>query len=243
MGKNIPYQGWSWVQTHPWDILQLDRDSTGFLHLSYNMYKNHWLSEISFLYGDGNTLLTARSCSSMMTSSNGNIFHVTGPLWGNSPVTGEFPSQWPVTQSFDVFFDLCLNKCLSKQLWGWWFETPSDTLWRHYNGPFNAPSTHVSSQLWRVGIVSRTFSNSNLNIGHFHNCTLNTRRIAMGRLFWLHSLTYNAVYMCCKEYRVITGVYFNCHKRLEKVRTASMGFKYQLKSYGRDENTIKQIAK
>ena len=28
---------------------------------------------------------------------------------GKSPVTGEFPSQRPVTQSFDVFFDLCLN--------------------------------------------------------------------------------------------------------------------------------------
>ena len=28
---------------------------------------------------------------------------------GNSPVTGEFPAQRPVTQSFDVFFDLCLN--------------------------------------------------------------------------------------------------------------------------------------
>ena len=26
---------------------------------------------------------------------------------GNSPVTGEFPSQRPVTWSFDVFFDLC----------------------------------------------------------------------------------------------------------------------------------------
>ena len=33
----------------------------------------------------------------------------------NSPVTGEFPAQRPVTQSFDVFFDLCLNKQLSKQ--------------------------------------------------------------------------------------------------------------------------------
>ena len=28
---------------------------------------------------------------------------------GNSPVTGEFPSQRPVTQIFDVFFDLRLN--------------------------------------------------------------------------------------------------------------------------------------
>ena len=43
---------------------------------------------------------------------------------GNSPVPGEFPAQRPVTRSFDVFFYLCLNKRLSKQSWGWWFETP-----------------------------------------------------------------------------------------------------------------------
>ena len=50
---------------------------------------------------------------------------------GNSPVTGEFPAQRPVTRSCDVFFDLRLNKRLSKQPWGWWFETPSCSLWRH----------------------------------------------------------------------------------------------------------------
>ena len=38
---------------------------------------------------------------------------------GNSPVTGEFPAQRPVTRSFDVFFDRLLNKRLSKQSWGW----------------------------------------------------------------------------------------------------------------------------
>ena len=53
---------------------------------------------------------------------------------GNSPVTGEFPSQRPVTRSFDVFFHLRLNKRLSKQWWGWWFETASRPLWRHCNG-------------------------------------------------------------------------------------------------------------
>ena len=52
----------------------------------------------------------------------------------NSPVPGEFPSQRPVTRSLDVFFDMCLNKQLSKQLWGWWFETPSRSLWRHCQG-------------------------------------------------------------------------------------------------------------
>ena len=50
---------------------------------------------------------------------------------GNSPVTGEFPAQRPVTRGFDFFFDLHLNKRLSKQSWGWWLETPSHQLWRH----------------------------------------------------------------------------------------------------------------
>ena len=53
---------------------------------------------------------------------------------GNSPVSGEFPAQRPVTRSFEVFFDLRLNKRLSKQWWGWWFETLSHPLWRHRNG-------------------------------------------------------------------------------------------------------------
>ena len=69
----------------------------------------------------------------MMTSSNGNIFRGTGLCAGNSPVTSEFPSQKPVTRSFDVFFDLHLNKLLSKQSWGWWCETPPRSLWRHCN--------------------------------------------------------------------------------------------------------------
>ena len=51
----------------------------------------------------------------------------------NSLVTGEFPAQRPVTRSFGVFFYLCLNKRLSKQWYGWWFETPSRPLWRHCN--------------------------------------------------------------------------------------------------------------
>ena len=60
------------------------------------------------------------------TSSNENIFRVTGPLCGE--FTGH---RWiPLTKasdarSLDVFSDLCLNKRLSKQSWSWWFETPS----------------------------------------------------------------------------------------------------------------------
>ena len=51
-----------------------------------------------------------------------------------SRVTGDFPAQRPVARSFDSFFDLGLNKRLSKQSWGWWFETLSHPLWRHCNG-------------------------------------------------------------------------------------------------------------
>ena len=43
---------------------------------------------------------------------------------GNPPVSGGFPSQRPVTQSFDVFFDLRLKKRMSKQSRRRWFETP-----------------------------------------------------------------------------------------------------------------------
>ena len=52
---------------------------------------------------------------------------------GNSPVNGEFPAQRPVSRSFGVIFDLRLKEWLSKQSWGWWFETPVRPLWRHDN--------------------------------------------------------------------------------------------------------------
>ena len=67
----------------------------------------------------------------MTVLSNGNIFHVTGHLCGEFTGPCVFPAQRPVTRSTDVFCDLCLNKQLSKQSWGWWFEMPS--LWRHCN--------------------------------------------------------------------------------------------------------------
>ena len=56
---------------------------------------------------------------------------------GSSPVSGEFPSQGPVSWSFDAFFDLRLNKRLSKQSWCWWFGTLSCPLWRHCNKKAN----------------------------------------------------------------------------------------------------------
>ena len=65
-----------------------------------------------------------------MTSPNGNISASLSLCAGNSPVTGELPSQRLVTRSFGVSLICALNK----QSWCWWFETPSRSLWRHCNG-------------------------------------------------------------------------------------------------------------
>ena len=79
--------------------------------------------------------LKLMGCRILITSSNGNIFHVIGPLWGES--TGDqFPSQRPVAWSFNVFFDLRQNKQLSKESRCRWFEMPSHLLWRHCNDWF-----------------------------------------------------------------------------------------------------------
>ena len=91
-----------------------------------------------------------------MTSSNGIIFRVTGPLCGEFTGPGEFHTQRPVTRSFDVFFDLRLNKRLNKQQWGWWFETPSWSLWRHCNERASyAPRVSMS---WRHNVQLDTLS-------------------------------------------------------------------------------------
>ena len=45
-------------------------------------------------------------------------------------------SQRPVTRGCDVFFVLLLNKWLSKNSRGWWFETPLCPSWRHCNDFF-----------------------------------------------------------------------------------------------------------
>ena len=68
-----------------------------------------------------------------MTSSNGNIFSITGHLCGEFTGNRWIPAQRSVTRSFNVYCYLRLNKRLSKQKWGLWFETPSRPLFRHCN--------------------------------------------------------------------------------------------------------------
>ena len=67
-----------------------------------------------------------------MMMSSMEILSMILALSGNSLVTDEFLQQKPVTRSFDIFFDLRLNKRLSKQSRRRWFETPC-SVWRLYS--------------------------------------------------------------------------------------------------------------
>ena len=69
--------------------------------------------------------------SSMMTSLNGNIFRVTGPLWGES--TGHHRDSPHIGQWRGTYFDLHLDKRLIKQSVRRWFEMPSRSWWCHCN--------------------------------------------------------------------------------------------------------------
>ena len=102
--------------------------------------------------------------NNMMTSSNGNITALLALCAGYSPVTGEVPSQRPVMRSFDVFCELRLNKRLSKQSWGWWFETPLRSFLRHCNET-NIRMPHGQ----RISIIHSIERNCSLCGIHFKN--------------------------------------------------------------------------
>ena len=61
-----------------------------------------------------------------MASSNGNISRVTGPL---SPVNSPHKGQWRGALIFSLI--CALNKRLGEQSWGWRYETPLRSVWRH----------------------------------------------------------------------------------------------------------------
>ena len=97
----------------------------------------------------------------IMTSSNGNIFRVIGPSWGEPLVNSGFPSQRTVTRSFDIFFDLCIKKRLSKQSRRRRFETHRS----HYDVTLMWPKQNKAQDIrvktswgtpWRMKWVHRS---------------------------------------------------------------------------------------
>ena len=96
----------------------------------------------------------------------------------NSPVPGEFTAQRPVRRSFDVFFDLRLNKRLSKQWWGWWFETLLHPLWRHRN--------EISSAKWRqFKVRGKTYNKHNQKqTHHIAKCHIIEPHYSLNNTLW-----------------------------------------------------------
>ena len=109
-----------WVYRSPWSAENDAINTTNLVYIWWDVVHSSSLP-VPFLHGF------------MMSSSNANIFRVTDQL------CKEFTSpRWiPHTKASDVelwcFFDLRLNKRLSEQSWGWWFETLSCPLWHHCN--------------------------------------------------------------------------------------------------------------
>ena len=87
---------------------------------------------------------------------------------GNPPVADGFPSQRPV--SFDVFFDLRLNKRLNRQSKNRWFEKLSRSLRRRHNDIQNDQNVFLLVHIWLTyetfpysftgGLPSRRTSNA-----------------------------------------------------------------------------------
>ena len=115
------FSGVQWIMNQQSGLVPMRRQTTIMLQpYDFVDFMHSWWS-LLFLVTLVRVLLSIRAAAGtivaghlMKTSSNGNIFRVTGHLCGNPPVTGEFPTQRPVTRSFDVFFDLRLNNRLSK---------------------------------------------------------------------------------------------------------------------------------
>ena len=75
---------------------------------------------------------------------------------GNPPVTGGFHTQRPATRSFDILFDLHLNKRLNKQSRRRWFETPSRSLWRRCNDTAVFPIVHACTAMSLINLIIYT---------------------------------------------------------------------------------------
>ena len=103
---------------------------------------------------------------------------------GNSPITGEFPTQRPVTRSFDVFFDLRLNKRLSKRSWGWWFETPSCPSWHHCNEQWPCTVVTISRHASKAVILTFSFLGLRIEIQDSRFKCINSSKLHDFNMDW-----------------------------------------------------------
>ena len=110
-----------------------------------NLLVIHTCSLCRFIIDAGSALLSV----SMMTSSNGNIFYITGSLCREFTSHRWHKGQWRGALIFSLIcapINGWVNSCEAGELrhhrvhydvyvtgWGWWVETPSHSLWRQCN--------------------------------------------------------------------------------------------------------------
>ena len=150
---------------------------------------------------------------------------------GKSPVPGEFPTQRPVTRSFEVFY-LRPNKLLSKRSWGWWFETLSWSWWRHCNGKFitrwrlKSPASRWFAQTFVQAQVKKTsklgvtgLCEGNLSVtGAFPSQRAsNTENIS---IWWRHHVFLFSIVYVTGSYASQTSCWFHFLIHLDLMRHA-----------------------
>ena len=165
------------------------------------MLNNQWRL-VAFIWGESPRRAHIFSPWYVFLNSLPHLPDATGP--------GEFPTQRPVTRSFDVHFDLCLDKRSSDQSWSWWFETPSRSLWRHCNELI----TTSRKQITRINIKSHIHSQTTTIDNHLDDWTEllvsfeNTRDDIKDfvRTRWRHQMeTFSALLALCEGNPPVTG--------------------------------------
>ena len=139
---------------------------------------------------------------------------------GNSPITGEFPSQRTVPRGFDIFLDLRLNKWLSKQSWCWWFGTPSRSLWQHRNdfkvifyqihiSWYFLHNKHVRKYI-QVHVITYAYITSTLLVIQLFRLANVRSKINVMIVISIECLCVNNVWICCQNW-------FHCRKPVPTV--------------------------
>ena len=140
-------------------------------------------------------------------------FRVTGTLWREPPVTCGFPSQKSMARSFDVFFDLRLNKRLSKGSRRRWFETPSRPLWRNCNEQKRVLFSIISICLCRLKVDKR----SEMQIHYF----ITSHKFSRSLLLWFMDsgdangyIIYRSCFCCPGSKYIYTWTSVKCREIL-----------------------------
>ena len=191
--------------------LSVKRDTPGGTNNFSASNPSFFLSETDFMWLD---CTPTAACSSQLNSMIHDLWlHDDVIKWKHFPCYWPFVRgihRWPVNSPHKgqwrgalMFSLICaLNKRLSKQSWGWWFKTPSRSLWRHCNGTKTV--TWPESRCIRQGAnkhisVNRKYiwrDSISVNLGHYQDLF----RISHNKEVCVMCVNYMAKHVCVHFY-------------------------------------------